>query len=107
MTWSGWINQGKAIPLDKVVKIVRLITDINARWLLTGEGEMDMPEPGVALEPAVTYKAKTDYCPLCAEKDKLIDALNDHIESLKNQLSDVKKEIKPQSGAQYRQAANE
>ena len=38
--WSGWINSGRAISVTKLQEIVENAPKLNARWLLTGEGEM-------------------------------------------------------------------
>ncbi len=38
--WSGWINSGRAISVTKLQEIVANAPTLNARWLLTGEGEM-------------------------------------------------------------------
>ena len=72
--WGGWLNQNQAIPLDKLVKIVKLIPDIDARWLLTGEGEM-INQPGaipeLVEEPKGTYK-NSDCCTRCKDLEKQI-----------------------------------
>lgn len=38
--WSNYINTSKSIPLDKLTSILKRLPDLNARWLLTGEGSM-------------------------------------------------------------------
>jgi hypothetical protein len=66
--WGGWLNQNQAIPLDKLVKIIKLIPDIDARWLLTGQGKMiNQPAaiPEMVEEPKGTY-----ICNLLAQKNK-------------------------------------
>jgi hypothetical protein len=39
---SGWFNENKmvAIPPKKVLEIIKVFKDLNARWLITGEGSM-------------------------------------------------------------------
>lgn len=38
--WSDFINTNKSIPSEKLAIVVGKIPYINARWLLTGEGDM-------------------------------------------------------------------
>lgn len=59
---------------------------INAKWLLTGDGEMLLTETNKYLVPEAQYK----ICPLCNEKDeqnkalkKLINTQEEFIEHLK------------------------
>jgi len=85
--WSGWINAGRAIPLDKLVKILILLPDIDARWLLTGETSAPAkPKP---------YKNETQLdvandggkcCQRCKDLEKQIalqDELLDHYRAKK------------------------
>jgi hypothetical protein len=39
-SWSDFINTNKSIPSEKLAIVVEKIPYINARWLLTGKGEM-------------------------------------------------------------------
>jgi len=38
--FAGWLKQGRAIPLKKLQDILILYPNLNARWLLTGDGQM-------------------------------------------------------------------
>ena len=51
-TWSGWLNEGRAIPVDKFSSILNELPKLNARWLLTGKGKM--------LNNEVVYKTEED-----------------------------------------------
>jgi predicted methyltransferase len=73
--WGGWLNQNQAIPLDKLVKIVKLMSDIDARWLLTGEGEMINQAgaiPELVEEPKATYK-NSHCCSRCKDLENQIE----------------------------------
>jgi transcriptional regulator with XRE-family HTH domain len=47
---SAWFNEkAEEIPPRKIIRIIELFKDLNARWLITGDGEMlsgsPIPEP--------------------------------------------------------------
>jgi predicted methyltransferase len=78
-TWSGWVNSNKAISVEKLVSIIKELNDINARWLLTGEGSMTNDEELVQTnEPAGKYG--NNNCKLCEEKDARIKLLEEMLE---------------------------
>ena len=77
--WSGWMNQGKAISVDKLVALLRALPNLSARWLMTGEGDMQ-PSGNNNLIPnrlnASEEKRKTQRdCSDCILKDKEVYAL--------------------------------
>lgn len=76
--WSGWINAGKAIPLNKLQLITSICKDLNVRWLITGEGEMLGPEISdwIVQDQAQPY---IKGCAACEAKDL-------HIRDLQNRL---------------------
>ena len=55
---SAWFN-GKAeeIPARKVIRIIEIYKDLNARWLITGDGEMLDGEktPDIIQKPIEDY----------------------------------------------------
>ena len=110
---SNWVNFKDKLPSRHIIKIIELFPDINARWFITGEGNMtEETTQHVAEEPKQLYNT----CPLCKEKDQVIETqlrliANLERECAKNEeLLDWykgKKEIAPENSAQHRQAANE
>lgn len=113
-TWSGWVNSNKAISVEKLVLIIKELNDINARWFITGEGNMtEETAQHVTEEPKQNYNTQ---CPLCKEKDLRIGLLEimcqereEKIELLKSEIDWLKgkKETAPKNSAQRRQASNE
>lgn len=93
--WFGWISQNKAIPLNKVQAIIALLPNINARWLLTGEGEMlvgsETPRIGYKENDCLRKAEEPGGCLVCAEKERLIEMQNKHIEYLELSLGKKKK----------------
>ncbi|PXX96878.1 hypothetical protein DF185_19760 [Marinifilum breve] len=41
---SNWINCNEKIPERHLFTMIHIYKDLNARWLITGEGEMNEPE---------------------------------------------------------------
>lgn len=39
-SWNSFIKSGKSIPSEKLGIVISKMPDLNARWLLTGEGSM-------------------------------------------------------------------
>jgi len=72
MEYSGWITAGRAISVTKLQAILQLHPDLNARWLLLGEGTMQENVPA--------YRAKVlPVCEECTSKQIQINLLNDNI----------------------------
>ena len=98
---ANWVAKS-SISMYNLSEILELFENLNARWLLTGQGEMingtgNIPE--LVEEPKADYK--TNCCELCREKDRTINTL----ERLVDELS--KKETGAANSVQFRQAANE
>ena len=78
--FGGWIKQGRAIPLNKVVSILVLFPNLNARWLLTGSGEMidkqvSYPENNslyIAEENKVVQVSASEFDRILASKEETI-----------------------------------
>ncbi|HKI90119.1 MAG TPA: helix-turn-helix transcriptional regulator [Draconibacterium sp.] len=70
--WSGWMNQGKAISVEKLVALFKALPDLNTRWLLTGEGEMKLTDTG---EKIRKIRNADIECAECNSKEKEIGAL--------------------------------
>ena len=91
MEYSGWITLGRAISLTKVQAILELYPDLNARWFLTGDGEMQ--EGYIAKkQPLIAY----DDSPESQFKQKQVDqlfeqikVLVDHNNTLKGRVTDL------------------
>lgn len=101
--FNNWLNQTKP-SIEGLQKIIKHFPDVNVRWLLTGDGEMDSPELGVLMEASGEYKTKKDCCAVCAEKDKLIEELKEDKEFLKSLIAS-KKETGAQSSPLFGQGA--
>lgn len=86
-TWSNYKHGTRPITLDDLISIVRYFKQLNARWLLTNEGNMT--------EEANSYKAEQlsesnqttpPYkCKICDEKDKQLNLMQMLIDELKAQ----------------------
>lgn len=94
---SKWFRLEEKIPAEYVLAIVTKFPDINARWLLTGEGEMfEKGTTGVANEPVLPYKITRIDCPECISKKNEIDALKqalDAKEELLHMYRNKKKDV--------------
>lgn len=84
--WSGWINSAKPISLLKLQRIVNTFPDLNARWLLTGEGDMLVFEPvgaKVAAERSAGNEVGNEilelYKKMLADKDNEINFLRNQL----------------------------
>jgi hypothetical protein len=98
---SNWLLSKEKMPDKHIFKIIDMFEDLNARWLITGEGGMTDLEEGVLI--ASDSKSKYHTCKKCFEKegmvkllekqalqkDSLILELNEKIGKLKQQLDDV------------------
>ena len=65
--------------------------DINADWLLTGEGPM-LKQPSRE-DKEVIKESPPGECPYCREKDKVIQSQGRHIETLTRQLDRCQDEL--------------
>lgn len=80
--FSSWVNSGKAISVMRIVSILRTYPEINARWFLTGDGEMMEGMISENTPPPVE-------CESCKSKDKIIEMHIDHIATLKNTFANT------------------
>ena len=86
MEYSGWITAGRAISVAKLQLILQLFPDLNARWLLLGEGAMQ--------ENAPVYRAKEIViCDECTSKQIQIDLLSENIKVLTGYVQDLKENL--------------
>lgn len=101
--WSGWSNSGKPITVAKIQRILAEFPDINARWFLTGEGQMlNQIEPDknkYAENNKMRVIEEPSYvCSNCAAlqaeikklNSDLIDAKNETIAALSGQRLNTK-----------------
>jgi phosphoribosylaminoimidazole (AIR) synthetase len=98
---SNWLLSKEKIPDKHIFKIIDMFDDLNARWLITGEGGMTDLNEGIVI--ASESKSKYQICKDCIEKDgmvkllekqavkkdKLILELNEKIGRLNQQLDDT------------------
>jgi len=103
---SKWFRMKEKIPAEHVIIIIEKYKDIDARWLLTGEGEMNTGGLEIAAEPKPIYK-NGDCCALCEGKDKLIATLEKSILDKETiiELLKPKKETGASNSAQLGQVA--
>lgn len=80
-------NNG-TIGADRLEIILNTYPDLNPTWLLTGQGDMLQGSP--APTPATITRAPVPSCPLCHEKDKVIQAQQHHIDTLQRELHHCK-----------------
>lgn len=74
--FASQLKNGKTIGVDKLENILNTYPEINANWLLTGNGKMLLGKVSILKEPEQEYKLSE------AEKD-LIQVLKDQLEDLK------------------------
>jgi hypothetical protein len=87
-TWNGWIGHGRPISLAKTQGIVTFCKNLNARWLLTGEGEMLVTSSGTTEKGKTPDSVADVYKAIAKEREEKIQELNREIGSLKNKLGD-------------------
>jgi hypothetical protein len=86
--WSGWINANKSISVAKIVLILTELKDIDARWLLTGEGEMIYEVNDKVEDGAMEYKITRIDCKECLSKQNEITSLTKALDA-KDELLDM------------------
>ena len=78
------IRNNASIGGDIIEKIASVYTDLNLNWLISGIGEMIQSSYAqgynIVEERPPPYDKK---CKECEEKDKMIEILKEHIETLK------------------------
>lgn len=81
---NGIIGKGRkrgALSLKNIAKIISRYSNLNARWLITGEGEMLLNEPKEQSKDVITVLKE-----ILVEKEKRIDELNREIGRLQEKL---------------------
>ncbi|MFH0762248.1 MAG: helix-turn-helix transcriptional regulator [Bacteroidota bacterium] len=80
-------------PLDVLGKILLKYPELNARWLLTGEGHMleEQRKSKTEEEILAFLASKKEDCDLCKEKDKRIRELERLIEAKEEVIEVMKK----------------
>lgn len=92
----GTLDNSTGITEDTIAKLFATYGEINSHWLLTGDGEMLKAYPSGSTGPATTVKEpRAPYivasaCPLCPEKEKVIAAQQQHIDTLQRELHHCK-----------------
>ena len=86
----GTLDNTTGITEETIAKLFARYGDINSHWLLTGEGEMVKGDTlPIAAEPAPVYQTRP-ACPLCQEKEKVIQAQQRTIDILDRELHHCK-----------------
>lgn len=102
--WNGWLNAEEAIPLNKVQKLIARFPDINARWFLTGEGEMLIKKAQGSIlsipEEKMNVVEEPYTCPNCVILRNKINKLYEDLIEAKNET------IAAQNGEQKNKKAN-
>lgn len=83
--FSGWLKQGRAIPLAKIIAIITLFPNLNVRWLLTGIGSMtfDYKKPYDENNSLYSVEENKVVTITSTEFDKLLAAKDETIQSQK------------------------
>jgi hypothetical protein len=89
---NGFLDQGKSLVVDKLENILNAYSDLSMEWLIFGRGSMIVTEQRHDVDevndPPVPYYA----CSKCEEKQKQIDLLNDYVNTLKSQNTQLLQE---------------
>lgn len=90
----GTLDNSSGITEDIIAKFIAIYPNVSPIWLLTGEGEMIIKnEYSEAKEnndaDACESISQYIYCKSCQEKDKLIKAQQDHIDTLKKMIESL------------------
>ena len=80
-------KRGKSINGDNIAKIISTYRNLNARWLLTGEGDMLVSE-SYPTETGITQFLKNQNRELMEK----VESLNREVGDLQRQISELKKE---------------
>jgi hypothetical protein len=73
---KGLKKPDASLGSEKIIKLLEYFPDLSAEWLLREEGRMLKDD-----NSQVTNTVDED-CPLCNEKDKLVESYKDQIEQL-------------------------
>jgi len=78
----------RGLSVQSIAKILHTYPDINAEWLITGDGEMTKGGENTLSEPQSGYIGK---CAECKQKDQRIADLLETIAVQKELISELKK----------------
>ncbi|MCI1683796.1 MAG: hypothetical protein LKI39_14775 [Bacteroides sp.] len=70
-TASNWIKEGYNIGRDVITKILKAFPEVNARWLITGDGEMLINISGDPISNEIEIEYKNTIRELEAELNQL------------------------------------
>jgi hypothetical protein len=87
---NNWLSDTK-IPVSSLSNILLVYPQLNARWLMTGDGEMISNQASDKktvdeIQKFAEDNSRYGRCSLCAEKDKRILELEMHRDDLRQQL---------------------
>jgi hypothetical protein len=86
-TLQGIIGKRQSDPAAKILNCILVsYPHVNARWLITGEGEMFgdvQSDTSVLIEPNASIAYKKNDCDMCDEKERLVNYLESQIIDLK------------------------
>jgi len=88
---SNWRTLSDPIPDKHLISIITVYPELNANWLLTGDGKMLSTEETYKIQVPDQEKvseANVNYgkCPACRDKDKTIEVMEKHIRLLEFSL---------------------
>jgi transcriptional regulator with XRE-family HTH domain len=100
---SNWFTGADNMPDKQIVKIIRAFPDLNANWLIRGEGEMlNDPQKMVAhimrdtpfCTECIKKEGKLEYMQeLLEEKDKRFDKVSQKVGELAAKLESCQEEL--------------
>jgi hypothetical protein len=100
MEYSGWITAGRSISVPKLQSILNNYLQLNARWLLVGQGDMQegyIPKVDGNMGEGTTENSVSTNCPYCEIRQVNLEqyiayskALEDHNFTLKERIADFK-----------------
>lgn len=93
---SDWERGASKVPLKHRITIIEVFEDINARFILTGKGNIADMEPGQVSEPEIAYRNRPSEL-LLDEKDKRIKELKEMISELKENKEMITERMKKQA----------
>ena len=79
---------GRGLSVQSIAKILHTYPDINAEWLITGNGKMIKGGKNVLSEPQSSYIGQ---CAECKHKDQRIADLLETVAVQKELISELKK----------------
>lgn len=88
---SNWLLSKEKIPDKHIFKVIELFDDLNARWLITGEGKMADLDEGVII--ASDFKSKYHSCKICVEKEGMIKLLEKQALQKESLILELKENI--------------